>query len=710
MAKAALDRKLDVRPDRLDLRDREYQPPLVSLPEEYPSAEIQATLLPRYRDMVLDQFNEGACTGFGLACVINFLQWSRPFRQRALLKLDFPPPEPIAKVSPRMLYHLARFYDEWPGEDYEGSSCRGAMKGWHRHGVCAEKFWPYADRQGKFVPPREGWQLDAAKRILGAYYRINRASVSDMQAAVYETGAIYVSAQVHAGWAVPTSVSTLPVIRPSTQDPGGHAFAIIGYTPRGFIVQNSWGQDWGFHGFAILPYPDWIQNGMDAWVAALGVPAGVAWDSRGASAEPRASDAFRGTAFGVEDRNGPAGKWFFGGGQQAVSHKYKNPSVAPWTDERAYHHLLVMGNNGQPLNRLVTCENAQAAVAEVCQTRVRQWLAGGARPKLAIYAHGGLNSEEDAVQRTRILAPYFFENGVYPLFIAWRTGFLETLGQIFKDNLPDVSGLLGEAAGGLSNDLGGLSRGLGEHLADARDRTIELAAERLMKPVWSQMKQNAQAATSAGQGLGLLAGHLKRLAADHAGLEIHLIGHSAGSILHGNLLDLVRRAKVPVASCTLFAPACTVSFAQEHYGKAITGGTLAPNGLFVENLSEEREQADSVGPYGKSLLYLVSRALEEFHKMPLLGKTLEWTETDSGRRNQLFGAAGAADVAAWQTFVRDQQLNAPTLCRTATVSDGLGRIPSAHGSFDNDVAVITRTIERAKGAKAKPAVECLRGF
>ena len=197
----------------------------------------------------------------------------------------------------------------------------------------------------------------------------------------------------------------------------------------------------------------------------------------------------------------------------------------------------------------------------------------------------------------------------------------------------------------------------------------------------------------------MLAGHLKRLAAKHAGLEIHLVGHSAGSILHGHLLDLLRRAKLQVASCTLFAPACTLRFALQYYGKAITAGTLTPGALFVENLSEEREQADSVGPYGKSLLYLVSRALEDFHKMPLLGKTLEWTETDNDKRARLFGPAGAADVEAWQAFVKQQQLNAPTLCRTPTVSDGLGRIPAAHGSFDNDVAVITRTIQRAKAPR-----------
>ena len=136
--------------------------------------------------------------------------------------------------------------------------------------------------------------------------------------------------------------------------------------------------------------------------------------------------------------------------------------------------------------------------------------------------------------------------------------------------------------------------------------------------------------------------------------------------------------------------------------------TLAPDGLFVENLSEEREQADSVGPYGKSLLYLVSRALEDF-KDATAGQD---AGVDGDRQDgpKLFGLAGVDDVVEWQSFVKQEHLNPPTLCHTPTVSDGLGRIPAAHGAFDNDVAVITRTIERAKGAKAEPAVECLRGF
>ena len=130
-----VDRALDVRPDRLDLRDRPYLPRLIGLPERYPDPRVIERDLTAYtgEGMILDQGTEGACTGFGLAAVINYLLWSDARRQGR----GVPP-----KVSTRMLFHLARFYDEWPGEDYQGSSCRGAMKGWHRHGVCAETLWP----------------------------------------------------------------------------------------------------------------------------------------------------------------------------------------------------------------------------------------------------------------------------------------------------------------------------------------------------------------------------------------------------------------------------------------------------------------------------------------------------------------------------------------------------------------------------------------
>ena len=150
MAKVPLKRTFDARPDTVDFRDRMFEATLVEVPPRISLADYQQWKVP-----ILDQGREGACTGFGLATVANYLLRGR--------KVD---PD-LAAVSPRMFYEMARRYDEWPGEDFEGSSARGAMKGWHKHGVCASDVWPYvaADR-GLLTDVRAE---EAAKRPLGAY-------------------------------------------------------------------------------------------------------------------------------------------------------------------------------------------------------------------------------------------------------------------------------------------------------------------------------------------------------------------------------------------------------------------------------------------------------------------------------------------------------------------------------------------------------------
>src|SRR6185503_10779755 len=95
----SLGRTLDARPDRLDLRDREFTPNVVSLPQQWPDDASIRRLVPRYckSGLILDQGSEGACTGFGLACVVNYLQW-RATIDAGNARVKHQP------VSPRMLY------------------------------------------------------------------------------------------------------------------------------------------------------------------------------------------------------------------------------------------------------------------------------------------------------------------------------------------------------------------------------------------------------------------------------------------------------------------------------------------------------------------------------------------------------------------------------------------------------------------------------
>jgi len=230
-------RTLDARPDTVDFRDRMFVPTLIEVPTTRPLAEYRRAGVP-----ILDQGTEGACTGFGLATVIHYLLRTRrrvPDRH---------------EVSPRMLYNMARRYDEWPGENYSGSSARGAMKGWHKHGVCSSLHWRYIEFEQK--QDRKlfaGRYEDALRRPLGAYFRVNHKDIIAMHAAMSEVGILYATAQVHAGW---DDVGGDGIIKwtEETDIEGGHAFAIVAYDERGFWIQNSWADDWGKDGFARITY------------------------------------------------------------------------------------------------------------------------------------------------------------------------------------------------------------------------------------------------------------------------------------------------------------------------------------------------------------------------------------------------------------------------------------------------------------------------
>lgn len=717
-------RLFDARPDRVDFRDLPYRPALRSLPPRYPATGDLDKWLAAYVEagLILDQGTEGACTGFGLACVVNYLFFVRAVESKST--------GAFAPVSPRMLYELARRYDEWRGEDYEGSSCRGALKGWHKHGVCSEKLWPYPfDREGNavFVRPREGWEADSVTRPLGVYYRVDRASVVDLQAAVAEIGAIYVSAKVHDGWdaltrsrvtAPPRRHADIPLIPPpeNPRRTGGHAFAIVGYDARGFVVQNSWGRRWGAGGFGVLGYEDWTRNATDAWTCALGVPVVVGKDRLTATRWPGRT-GWSLSSFARATRsadNPPDDPW-------PVDHRFDTKAYQPLSTSGAYERALVTGNDGRICVRDLTRQGAADAEAyadEILVTKPLEWFSSqsGARAKLAIYAHGGLNSEEESIARIRVLAPYFLANGVYPVFLTWRTGLMETLYSAVEDWSTKLPGA--EEA---------RVAGLGEWLEDQKDRAVERLARLFGRGIWSEMRENAARGVRPGHGLDMVARKLIELSdkLGGKGLELHAVGHSAGAIKLGHLLerlcggDLVAAAP-RVSTVTLFAPACSSRFAVARYLAAAEKGVLSLDRLWLYVLSDENEKLDALpkpelGVYGKSLLYMVSRALDDVRRMPLLGmeRALSSKYADRGSR-EATDQWEPEEIAFVQQWLAQWKPNAGGDRLLTVVTEHKVRntraqdyVQATHGSFDNNIPVLTDTLERIAGRKLVAPMEWL---
>ena len=100
--------------------------------------------------------------------------------------------------------------------------------------------------------------------------------------------------------------------------------------------------------------------------------------------------------------------------------------------------------------------------------------------------------------------------------------------------------------------------------------------------------------------------------------ELHLVGHSAGAIILGHMLSAMaaRGMSGHIRSLHLYAPACSVQFANRHY----TPHADLMQRLYLHILSDRVERNDTVSSvYHKSLLYLVSNALEMDLRTPILG-------------------------------------------------------------------------------------------
>lgn len=635
-----LKRRLDAHPDRIDIRDWFYQPPLVPLPDQI----VNVDSVPE----ILNQGQEGACTGFALAAVVNFLLRARNIERR---------------VSPRMLYEMARRYDEWPGEAYEGSSARGAMKGWMRHGVCSFESWPPEQRGAEHLTVEIGGE--AQRTPGGAFYRVQHRQIRDMHAALNEVGIIYCTIMVHSGWqepgpeAVPVTYVehgnvrdlSLPIIKRQGEADAGHAIALVGYTHEGFIVQNSWGPGWGERGFALLPYEDYLLHATDVWVAQLGVPVKLnLWED-------------------------------YGYAERAPGLQKATRSI-PLNEIRPY--VMDVGNNGelsQSGNYWTTEEDLERLFTETIPQQSKGWT----KRRLLFYLHGGLNDEDSTARRIVAFRDVLLKNEIYPLHVMWESGVMESLNAMIRDLFTDAD----DRAGAISKWL----KKTREGLTEATDLTFELTAAVPGTALWREMKENARLSSYHPErrgGMQLLVKHaqkaLSRLPPEKRDdWEVHVVAHSAGSIFAAYAMRHMVNLGINLRSLHLMAPAITVELFKRELLPFVEAGQCPHPTLYI--LSDVGERDDNVGPYGKSLLYLVSNAFEGARDTPLLG--MERYVSDAGQTGDRFtdpemNALFKKQVGGLPTLVVAGREGGP---RATSRSD-------THGGFDNDEWTLNSILRR----------------
>ena len=628
-------RRLTARRDTLDFRDRMFETSLVEVPTHIPLTDYLAWGIP-----VRDQGEERACTGFGLATVAAYLL------QRRKVVPD------KALVSPRMLYEMARRYDEWPGENYGGSSARGAMKGWQKHGVCSEEQWVYEHGARRAGGLTEARTADALRRPLGAYLRVNHRDLVAMHSALAEVGILYATATVHEGWDAVDAKGNIAWPRPLS---GGHAFAVVAYDSEGFWIHNSWSEKWGLGGLARICYDDWLANATDVWVARLGAPVVLRQNESAAIAHSAAA---------------------------ARSAAYSYADLRP--------HIVSLGNDGalRPGGDYGTTADE---LREIFQVDMPRAMAAWPQKHVLLYAHGGLVDERSAIQRLADYRSVMLDAHVYPISFVWHSDYWSTITNILQDAMRRrrPEGVLGAAK---------------DFLLDRLDDTLEILARSLTgKASWDEMKENALAAGSTPQGGARMALDLLATLKTQMDFKLHIVSHSAGSIFHAPLVRLLTAPArkiasgylqgqtgygMPVDTCTLWAPAVTTELFKQAYLPSVDDGSIGRLAVFA--LSDKAEQDDNCARmYNKSLLYLVSRAFEESvfgEGTPLLGME-KWLATDPDL-TQLF-TGGKADLVFSPNSNPEGSVTASRSAR--------------HNDFDDDGATLKATLARITGAPPVPA-------
>lgn len=179
---------------------------------QYPVRKLLATKKPRSYTwkcpVWLDQGQTPACTGFSTA-------------QKLVTRY------PLIKSADNSLglklYGEAQKYDEYPGENYEGSSVLGAMKAAVALGLVKSYHW--------------GFSLDDALLAIG-------------YAGGGVAGINWYEDMFHP--------DTNGIIKPTGGLAGGHAILVNGVDlKRGLVrLHNSWGKDWAINGEAFMSIAD----------------------------------------------------------------------------------------------------------------------------------------------------------------------------------------------------------------------------------------------------------------------------------------------------------------------------------------------------------------------------------------------------------------------------------------------------------------------
>ena len=357
-----------------------------------------------------------------------------------------------------------------------------------------------------------------------------------------------------------------------------------------------------------------------------------------------------------------------------TSRAARGDELPPELIQRLRPHVINL-NLGQ-LSSTGEFQNTEADVDAIFEDHLVRWAKArdGKSLPIVFYAHGGLTSEQGGLLIADEQVKWWLENEAYPIHFVWETGFSETLGQLLNPNRQRAIDWFAPADFALET----LARAIGG------------------VKIWSGMKVSAERAADRDGGARYAARKLKEFCEREEfkdRIELHAIGHSAGSIFHAHFIPAALEEDVPdFRTLHFLAPAIRVDTFERQLLEKIGPGN-GVNHLSLFTMARDFELDDNCATvYRKSLLYLIYYALEPDRKTPILG--LEESIRSNPRLKRLFNLdnkGGAAGEIIW-SVTRQGVLppNASTSRR--------------HGDFNDDAPTMESVAQRILGRSVTPFV------
>jgi len=208
---------------------------------------LAAAPIPASRDLregwwaIGDQEETGSCVGWAAADAV--LRWHFVKAQR--LATDEP-------LSTRYVWMAAKETDAFVSRpttfiESDGTSLKAALDVARKFGTVLNSVLPF--KSGKlYAGEAQTFYALASQRRIASYFNLG-TNPAAWRKWIATSGPVLTRLDVDATWYEATAnQGRLDTYQPQTAG-GGHAVALVGYTPEFFIVRNSWGVGWGDKGF-----------------------------------------------------------------------------------------------------------------------------------------------------------------------------------------------------------------------------------------------------------------------------------------------------------------------------------------------------------------------------------------------------------------------------------------------------------------------------